>query len=548
MRFSLFASRIVAAVFVGLCALLWAGRAQAYCREVTDYPPNAFDPAVSGCFTAEPDGGVLYPLFWRNQCVSYSFQQQGSKYISLSDATRVAAQAFATWSQAPCGSGSPSIQAIPFPPVDCDGANGSQEHSNIIIFRDDSWPHNDAANVIGYTTLTVDLDTGELFGANIEINTHDYTIVTDLADGGAPRPGTTMTLDLGTILTHEAGHFLGLAHSASSSAVMFAHYQPGTTALTPDDVAGICTVYPPGAQHSTSEGLIPASDCMPAPPLGFLPTECGMITPGTVTFVASGSSSADAGADPPPPCTVSSCAMARRTTGGAALELPVGAAIAIGAIARRRSRASRRARGALAIGGAAVALATLAAHDAAASVSISVLFEDLVRGASAAAIVSPLEKQAVWEGGHIATYTHVRVDQVMGGSLPGELWVRTLGGGVGRIGQIVEGEAQFAVGQASLVFLRPHVDPVGARADDAFVVVERAQGQFPVAGGDGEGRHLTQAPDVGSLIAPPPAHWDRAAQRLPAGVAPRLARDVLEGRTLRDAAREIAAAWPRMHP
>jgi hypothetical protein len=80
------------------------------------------------------------------------------------------------------------------------------------------------------------------------------------------------------------------------------------------------------------------------------------------------------------------------------------------------------------------------------------------------------------------------------------------------------------------------------------VVVERAQGQFTVAGGAGDARRLAQASDLGSLVAPPPSHWARAAQRLPPGIAPRFAHDVLDGRSLRDAAHEIASAWARMHP
>jgi hypothetical protein len=343
MRSRPLASPLRAATLIVFGALLGTGRAEAYCREVTDYPPSNYDPVSSGCFTADADGGALATLFWRNACVSYSFQTQGSKYVSMDDAERLAAQAFSTWANAPCnGGGHPSIEAIPFPPVNCNGANGSQEHSNLIIFRDDGWDHDDGANVIGYTTLTVDLTSGEMFGANIEINTHDYTIVTDLADASGPRPGTQVVLDLGTILTHEVGHFLGLAHSADQTAVMFAHYQPNTTTLTPDDVDGICTMYPPGGTRLTSDGLVSAPTCMPTPPLGFLPSQCGSIDSGTASFVASGSLSSDGGADPDPPCTLAACTMGgpRRTP-----ESPwlwAGGAVVASALAYRARRRLRR--------------------------------------------------------------------------------------------------------------------------------------------------------------------------------------------------------------
>jgi Matrixin len=305
-RFSTPRAAFMAVPVVG--ALLWAGQARAFCREVTAYPPTGYDPVDAGCFVSQPDGGPLFPLFWRNQCVSYSFQKQGSQYVSPADASRIAAQAFSAWSSAPCPGGAPSISAIPFPAVDCDGTQGSQEHNNLIIFRDGAWDHNDAANVIGYTTLTVDLSTGEILGANIEINSHDFTVVTDLADASAPRPGTSLVVDLGTVLTHEAGHFLGLAHSADLGAVMYAHYKPGSTTLTPDDVSGICSVYSPTGMHLTSEGPAASTTCEPTPREGFLSSQCGSIDAGTAGFVGSGSSNQSA-ANADPPCTDPGCAM-----------------------------------------------------------------------------------------------------------------------------------------------------------------------------------------------------------------------------------------------
>jgi len=350
-RFSLIRSARGAALPAAvLGALFWAGKARAYCREVTAYPPSGYDPVTAGCFQTLPEGGALFPLFWRNQCVSYSFQTQGSQYISTSDATRLAAQAFAAWSDAPCPGGSPSITAVAFPPVDCDGAQGSQEHSNLIIFRDAAWPHDDAANVIGYTTLTVNLATGEILGANIEINSHDFTIVADLADASAPRPGTSMTVDVGTILTHEAGHFLGLAHSGDPNAVMFAHYKPGSTALAPDDVSGICSVYGPDGTHATSKGPIASTTCEPTPREGFLPNACGSIDAGVASFVGSGSA-ADLGSTNSPPCPpFSACATSGAMNGAtgetaarAAAATSVGALLVLGALGRRarRRRSSR---------------------------------------------------------------------------------------------------------------------------------------------------------------------------------------------------------------
>jgi hypothetical protein len=551
------------AVLIAAGLLSWAGQAHAFCREVAETPPTNYDPTVSGCFTTDLDGGAIPPLFWRNQCVSYSFQVAGSKTISASDTTRIAAQAFAAWTTAACpGGGSPNIFADQYPAVQCDNAE-SQGHNNVIIFRDGEWPH-DSANALGYTTLTIRTSTGEIIGAGIEINAGNYNIVAD-----APTPDAgTMTYDLGSILTHEAGHFLGLAHSPDTSAVMYAHYHPGTTVLTPDDISGICTIYSPDGTRNTAEGPVAASTCEADPPLGFS-SACGTLDSGT--YVGSGplpEGGEGDGGDPPctgePSCSAGGAAGSGAAPGngndfGLALGIAGGVFVVIGGLARRRLARSAGARGAsivAIVGTGSLGLSLLGARDARASVSAEALFEQLVQEANAAAVVTPVDQRSAWENGRIVTFTRVRIDRLVAGAVASdarganEAWVRTLGGAVGDIGQLVEGEASFPIGRPSLVFLELHRDPVTKAADGSLVVVERAQGQFPIAmdaPGNGGKVRLTLAGDLGALVPPPPDHWTRASKPLPPGRSARFARDVLQGRALDEATREIAAVWAPLH-
>ena len=113
--------------------------------------------------------------------------------------------------------------------------------------------------------------------------------------------------------------------------------------------------------------------------------------------------------------------------------------------------------------------------DAPASVSIAVTWDGLLHESTAAVLVTSIESRPVWENGRIYTYTRVRVDRLVAGDLlgGGDTWIRTMGGVVGKVGQIVEGEAAFAPGESSLLFVHP--GPVGA-----FVVTARGQGQFPL--------------------------------------------------------------------
>jgi hypothetical protein len=108
-----------------------------------------------------------------------------------------------------------------------------------------------------------------------------------------------------------------------------------------------------------------------------------------------------------------------------------------------------------------------------------------------------------------------------------------MGGVVGKIGQIVDGEPVFVPGRASLLFLHP--GPAGT-----FEVTARAQGQFPVV------IDPTQAPPrlvrsgaMGGIVA--------RASEPGAQALPRLAADVVHGRAVDDVVHEIVADWERTH-
>jgi hypothetical protein len=182
------------------------------------------------------------------------------------------------------------------------------------------------------------------------------------------------------------------------------------------------------------------------------------------------------------------------------------------------------------------ALVVLAAGDARASVSIAVSWEGLLRESSVAVVATPVESRSVWEDGRIYTYTQVRVERALAGDLkPGDgAWVRTMGGVVGKIGQLVDGEAVLNAGQSSLLFLHP--GPVTQAT--TYEVTARGQGQFPLVVDAKSGPRLVRSTSAGALVAP------RLAA---AATPPRLAADVVHGRVVDDVAREVASAWGATH-
>jgi hypothetical protein len=225
-----------------------SGDAGAFCRTTTSAIPADYDPTIRGCWTQGE------PIAWLwDQRVAFELDAAASRQISLADATIAADQAFARWAGVQCEGGPPNVTAYDNGPVDaqtvaaecsgtpCDPTLPGAYH--LIVFRDDGWAYDDPSNTLALTTVTYGVDSAVLFNAEIEINSHDHQLTTT-------EPPPAGAFDLQTILTHEAGHFLGLAHATSDQAVMYAFYSQSSRELTPDDVAGLCSAYPPEGGHS----------------------------------------------------------------------------------------------------------------------------------------------------------------------------------------------------------------------------------------------------------------------------------------------------------
>jgi hypothetical protein len=228
----------LAAISLALCAIAFSAQASAFCRATT------CDPSSGKC---ERDSQLCLttgtPLFWASSCVQVYVQADGSptQGISFDTAKQSAERAFAAWLTADCRSATPAIDVQVLGPITCATAeyNPTQKNANLIVFRDDDWPYPGSEDTLGFTDLHFNADTGELWDADLEINSFAYRF-------SVGNPVTDNDLD--SMLTHEAGHMLGLAHTLVKDATMFASYTPGTDSLrtlADDDVQAVCAAYPP---------------------------------------------------------------------------------------------------------------------------------------------------------------------------------------------------------------------------------------------------------------------------------------------------------------
>ncbi len=249
----------------GLSVCTAATTSWAFCRTTT------CDRTQELCRSDHRTGCLLEgkPLFWPDTCVTFGVHAEGSprRGITYREAEQAAARAFQAWVSVDCGDGrTPSIGVVRVGEIHCghvefnyptpDNERLNAPNANAILFRDDGWPHDDANKTLALTTVTFSRSTGEILDADIEVNSFGVALSTDARSGSN---------DLQAILTHEAGHFLGLDHSHLPEATMHASYSTDVTdmafrSLHRDDERGVCAIYPPGAIAAFDDADLPRED------------------------------------------------------------------------------------------------------------------------------------------------------------------------------------------------------------------------------------------------------------------------------------------------
>jgi MYXO-CTERM domain-containing protein len=268
-----------AALGLALCACLPADRASAYCRM------RAGGEAQVGDAQCPKEGA---PLFWNNTCLSYAVDARGSRWFKNADGTPNLAevealvdQSFLAWQDVDCNGGAPDLifKGSPVPSTCKRPEFNTAGNVNTIAFLD-PWkapcadPDDPGYEPLAFAVTIVwhNQSTGEILDADMMINDELANRFSaggpyaDCPDTGCPdgSPGVPGPADLRSIITHEAGHFIGIGHSDVADATMFSKAERTSAqkrTLAQDDIDAVCDIYPPGSLDES---------CIPSPTGGLL--------------------------------------------------------------------------------------------------------------------------------------------------------------------------------------------------------------------------------------------------------------------------------------
>jgi hypothetical protein len=196
------------------------------------------------------EGETPIPIAWPAVCVGYVMQQDGSADLGgLASARAATARSFGHWNDVDCANftvgdlGTTASRDIGVTPE-------GVPNGNVIMFVGSDWAYPGAVQAL--TTVTYRISNGEIVDADMEYNEQVFNL--GIIEGSA----NPAILDLENVVTHEAGHFVGLDHAVANEnfvddgagvagTTMYATAGLGETdkrSLAADDVAGICNIYP----------------------------------------------------------------------------------------------------------------------------------------------------------------------------------------------------------------------------------------------------------------------------------------------------------------
>jgi hypothetical protein len=238
----------VGRLLVFLAVLLETGLAHGWCRMTTSpRAPSASEPCIYPDETADPPE---HYLVWERRCTAMALSDVAlSADMTVDEVYGVLSRSMDEWERTTCAGAPLGVdmeilqdRALCEEPLyRDDGPN-----VNSMMFIADWFGREYDPAAFAVTTVWHRRSTGEILDVDLEVNEERGPYGICPADGC----NDERTVDLENVVTHELGHYLGLAHSTEPDATMYASAVAGETlkrTLSEDDRQGICAVYPTGS-------------------------------------------------------------------------------------------------------------------------------------------------------------------------------------------------------------------------------------------------------------------------------------------------------------
>ncbi|MFM2152907.1 MAG: hypothetical protein RL199_1342 [Pseudomonadota bacterium] len=204
--------------------------------------------------------GTLGPAYhWATESIPVAWNLNANNVPGVAAATVTSEmqRAFQAWEDAAC-----SFIAFQQASRSISRWDATYDSVNKLYWKTSGWTF--GRDTLGVTTPLASPSDGVIVDADIQFNGQDWTWATGSCTGRESYCNLTNKLDLMSVSVHEIGHFLGLDHSRTLGAVMYASYSNPKQQLSNDDIAGVCATYPQPTANSGPQGspCTQASDCV----------------------------------------------------------------------------------------------------------------------------------------------------------------------------------------------------------------------------------------------------------------------------------------------
>ncbi|MCA9578786.1 MAG: matrixin family metalloprotease [Polyangiales bacterium] len=199
------------------------------------------------------------PLSWRNGCMAYAVDYRGGIDLSAAQIEGVLDASFRTWMDVTCDGGSPGFDVRGYSErATCQDAQFRSSRGNVnVVAMVTDWEERDYdPDAFAISTVWHNTDTGSILDVDILVNEQLGPYALCPATGCPPALPRDQVVDFQNVITHEVGHFFGIAHSDVPNATMYVSAARGETlkrTLADDDIEAMCTIYAPGTLNACTD-------------------------------------------------------------------------------------------------------------------------------------------------------------------------------------------------------------------------------------------------------------------------------------------------------